>query len=285
MIVDSLLNNPFGKKSGPWKPWYGYLLGIVVVASVGLYVFEKVRGGPVAPTSTVPAIGYQDIVEPDEGPTVNEDVPTTSTEEELPAAAPEGISDTLPVEKNLAVPFTSQAPFANWDVVHEDTCEEASILMVDEYYEGKTTALDPAYADTHLLAMVDMEGKNGYGTSLTAAQLGSFAELYFGDVTAKVIEDPTIEEIKTYVNKGIPVIVPAAGQHLGNPFFSGEGPLYHYYVIRGFDGTNFITNDPGTRHGENYTYSAEVVMRTMGDWNNGDPVNGEKRILILEPVK
>ena len=244
MILGAMLNNPInGKLSGPWKPWYAYLLGIIVVTSLGLYVVDRVRDNPVAPTSTVPE------------------------------------------SKNLSVPFTLQAPFANWDAVREDTCEEASILMVAEYYDGARGVLDPAKADEHLLAMVDMEGKNGYGTSLTAAQLGSFAELYFGDVKATVIEDPTIDEIKMYINQGVPVVVPAAGQLLGNPFFSGEGPLYHYYVIRGYEDGKFITNDPGTRQGQNYTYSADVVMRSMGDWNNGDPANGAKRILILEPTQ
>ena len=118
--------------------------------------------------------------------------------------------------------------------------------------------------------------------SLTAAELGAFTESYFGTVKASVIENPTIDQIKVYINAGIPVVVPAAGQELGNPFYTGVGPLYHFIVLRGYDGENFITNDPGTRRGENYTFAQSVVMSAMGDWNDGDPANGAKRILIFE---
>ena len=77
--------------------------------------------------------------------------------------------------------------------------------------------------------------------------------------------------------------MPAAGRELGNPNFTGEGPLYHMYVIRGYTADTFITNDPGTRNGENYIYAIDVVMNSIGDWNNGDPTNGAKRIFYIEP--
>lgn len=302
MLIKSLIQNPLDGKKKPWKPYYGYLMIAVIIASGGLYVYQRLHGGPVVPTSSVPSVVYQNAKEslehqiaPD--PALLTPDTTTPTSEETTQAELDAIAKAAlaaiaakpvvpaPTSANLAVPFASQAPFAVWDAVHEDTCEEASVLMVVKYFDGISANLDPQAADDALLAMVDAETKTGLSTSLTAAELGSFAESYFVTVDAKVIEDPTIDEIKDYVRKGIPVIVPAAGRELGNPFYAGEGPLYHYFVIRGFDGDTFITNDPGTRRGENYTYAQSVIMSAMGDWNSGDPANGAKRILILEPKK
>lgn len=300
MFIKSLLQNPLDGKKKPWKPSYGYLMIAVIVVSGGLYVYQRLHGGPVVPTSSVPSVVYQNAKEALEHQTAPDPVPSTpdaitptseeATQVELDAIAKAALDALakksavpVPTSANLAVPFASQAPFAVWDSVHEDTCEEASILMVAKYFDGVSANLEPQAAEDVLLDMVDTETKMGLATSLTAAELGSFAESYFTTVDAKVIEDPTIDEIKAYVHHGIPVIVPAAGRELGNPFYAGEGPLYHYFVIRGYDGDTFITNDPGTRRGENYTYAQSVIMSAMGDWNNGDPANGAKRILILEP--
>ena len=300
MFIKSLIQNPLDGKKKPWKPYYGYLIIAVVLVSGGLYVYQRLHGGPVVPTSTVPSVVYQNAKEALEhqaattapAPSTVTSASDAATQAEMDAVAKAALdalakkpAEPAPTSANLAVPFTSQAPFAVWDVIHEDTCEEASILMVTKYFEGVSANLDPQTADDALLAMVDAETKAGLSTSLTAAELGSFAESYFASIDAKVIEDPTVGEIKGYVQKGVPVIVPAAGRELGNPFYAGEGPLYHYFVIRGYDGDSFITNDPGTRRGENYTYAQSVIMSAMGDWNDGDPANGAKRILILEPKK
>ena len=285
MIMSRLTKNPFDGKPRPWKPWYGYLFGIVAIVSIGLYAYQRLNGGPVVPTSTVPSVMYNELVKkqtptPEPTPTPSP-TPTSSELSDVAKAALEVIKTPV-TSKNLAVPFTSQAPYGIWDTLHEDTCEEASVYMVAKYYASITGAIDPAVADPVLIDMVDAETKAGLKASLTAAELGAFTESYFGTVKASVIENPTIDQIKVYINAGIPVVVPAAGQELGNPFYTGVGPLYHFIVLRGYDGENFITNDPGTRRGENYTFAQSVVMSAMGDWNDGDPANGAKRILIFE---
>lgn len=289
MILQRLTKNPFDGKTKPWKPWYGYLFGIVTIVSVGLYVYQRLNGGPVVPTSTVPSVTYNELVKkqtPIPEPEPTSAVPSTPTPtpaelSEIAKAALEVI-ETPVTSKNLAVPFTSQAPFAVWDVVHEDTCEEAAIYMAVQYFEGVAGVIDPTVADTALLAMVDMETKMGLKASVTVAELGAFTEAFYPSIKATVVDNPTIEQMKAYINAGIPVVVPVRGRELGNPFFSGLGPLYHLFTIRGYDGESFITNDPGTRRGENYVYPQSVVMSVMADWNNGDVANGAKRILILE---
>ncbi len=289
MIIQRLTKNPFDGKPKPWKPWYGYLFAVIALASVGLYIYQRLNGGPVVPTSTVPSVTYNELVkkqtpapepEPEPVPAASP-TPTPSELSDVAKAALEVIKTPV-VSKNLAVPFTSQAPFAVWDIVHEDTCEEAAIYMAVQYFEGMTGVIDPAVADKTLLAMVDTETAQGLKVSVTVAELAAFSESFFPGINATVIEDPTIEQIKAYINAGTPVVVPARGRELGNPFYSGLGPLYHLFTIRGYDGENFITNDPGTRRGENYIYPQSVVMNAMADWNDGDVATGAKRILILE---
>lgn len=295
MIFKSLFKNPLDGKT-PWRPYYGYLILAVIIVSGCLYVYQRLNGGPVIPTSAVPAVEYQiaktaleqqneTIVAQEVEPVIE---PASPTAVALDATAKATVAllnknQAQSATANLALPFTSQAPFGNWDALHEDTCEEASILMVERYFAGVSGNLDQQTADDSMIDMVDTQTALGLFTSLTASELATFTESYFVNLEATVIEDPSIDEIKAYIDAGIPVLVPSAGRELGNPFFSGEGPLYHYLVIRGYDDDIFITNDPGTRHGENYTYKQSIIMDAMGDWNDGDPAKGAKRILILEP--
>ncbi len=281
-----------GGKPQPQKklsPWPIILVLIVLVVAFGLKIVDALRKDPVVPTSEVPAVSFDDIRGNTATPPTTPP-PTTPPGTPTPPPAPEPTPTPVPTpapsasgELNLAVPFTSQAPTGNWDVVHEDTCEEASFLMVVEYYNGRAAGkMDPAYVDPILYDMVDQETTAGMGYSITAAEAESFIESYY-NLSATVVNNPSADQIKQLVAEGKPVIVPAAGRELGNPFFTGEGPLYHMLVIRGYTADTFITNDPGTRNGENYVYGINTIMEAMGDWNNGDPGTGAKRIIYIDP--
>src|SRR3989338_6107342 len=52
----------------------------------------------------------------------------------------------LPAEINLKIPFTSQAPRANWNLPYGEACEEASALMV-HYFKNKTFTKESADAE------------------------------------------------------------------------------------------------------------------------------------------
>ncbi|MFC1788268.1 C39 family peptidase [Patescibacteria group bacterium] len=192
---------------------------------------------------------------------------------------------TPPSTFNLAVPFTSQAPNANWELPYQEACEEASVYMVHSFYEGMKAGKIPVeVADAALLKIVEFE-KMLFGDYLdtTAEQTALFAEQIFGYTNTKLLYNPTVDEIKAHVSAGRPVIVPAAGQQLGNPNFTAPGPLYHMLVIRGYTETSFITNDPGTRKGEAYIYKFDTIMQAMHDWNGGDVVNGQKVVIVIYP--
>ncbi|MBI1908383.1 hypothetical protein HYS28_03120, partial [Candidatus Uhrbacteria bacterium] len=53
----------------------------------------------------------------------------------------------------------------------------------------------------------------------------------------------------------------------------------------GYDETHFITNDPGTRLGQGYTYSHDVIMDALADWT-GDGIDKDaKRIVVMQPAQ
>lgn len=218
---------------------------------------------------------------------VEEPIVVQESIEEEPVAE-ESIQEesTLPVSMNLAVPFTSQAPQGNWDEPYQEACEEASVYMVHAYFTGVDEGKIPAStADEALLQIVQFEMElYGFYKDTTAEQTGMFAELMYGH-TYQVLRDPTIEDIQRKLVQGHPVIVPAAGRLLGNPYFTAPGPLYHMLVIRGYtqDG-QFIVNDPGTSRGEAYLYDFDTIMNAMHDWNNGGEITeGGKVVLVLSP--
>ncbi|PIX62182.1 hypothetical protein CO057_02775 [Candidatus Uhrbacteria bacterium CG_4_9_14_0_2_um_filter_41_50] len=250
------------------------------------------------PVSDVPEVSYEEVTSGERQEAGGEGQATSDEGQEVDEVGVKYLEPTqiavdetnensdpdLPSEINLAVPFTPQAPFANWDLPYQEACEEASAYMVYLYFQGEGSGLvDAQTADNEIWNLVNFE-TDYLGTYLdtTALQTVDFIDAYYG-LSATMIEDPTIEQIKAELAAGRPVIVPAAGQKLGNPFFSGVGPLYHMLVLRGYDGDTFITNDPGTRNGEGYVYDVNVIMEAMGDWNNGDPANGAKRVIFVAP--
>ncbi len=201
---------------------------------------------------------------------------------------------TVPAEKNLAVPFTSQAPHANWDLDHNEFCEEAAVLMVGRFYQRREIAnKDDTEAGLQQIKKWEVEHLGWYYDT-TAAETAKIIEgLYDLKVELKV--DPTIQDIKRAIGHDQLVIVPAAGRELGNPNYTPPGPIYHMLLIRGYtDDGRFITNDAGTRKGEQYTYQQQVVMDAIHDWvpkeprteaRNGDVVGGQKVVLIVSPIQ
>lgn len=183
---------------------------------------------------------------------------------------------------NLAIPFISQAPKKNWDASHEDFCEEASALMAQHYIRG-TSIGSIDNQDTELFAIKDYEMKSfGYFESTDVNQTKQILTDYLHIPLVKIIENPSVEDIKKALASGKAVLLPAAGRLLGNPHFSGAGPLYHMLVIKGYtaDG-QFITNDPGTQFGKDYLYPTDRIMNAMHDWNGGKVMEGKKAIIVV----
>jgi hypothetical protein len=168
----------------------------------------------------------------------------------------------------LPVPFTAQAPFGVWDELHEETCEEAVLIML-AYFEKKEP-LTPEIADAALKELVEWETAHGYGVDIGAEEMADIGKEKFG-IETTIRKEVTEETVKRALVTGHPVIIPTAGRELGNPYYSGEGPWYHALVVIGYrtgllGTTYFITNDPGTKRGEHYEYKASTVLDAIHDW-------------------
>lgn len=205
---------------------------------------------------------------------------TTATQDQ-PASQDTPSNLNLPAKYILNMPFYSQTPLGNWDAVHENTCEEASVLNGGLYLLGKK--LSPTEFDQEMINMIDIEKKLSINfTDSTVTETKQYSDAYFaGKLQIKIIDNPTTSDIETEVAAGNPVVVPLAGREIGNPNFTPPGPLYHMLVVKGYDAQNFITNDVGTRKGDSYTYKKELIMQKMHDWNSKDIHLGAKRILVL----
>lgn len=189
----------------------------------------------------------------------------------------------LPEQVNLAVPFLSQAPKQNWAMPYQEACEEASLLMVDAFYRGKTTAFTPSEGDRVILDLVAFEEARGKTPDLTAAEVAEIAAAKWGyDVV--VTSTVTPELVKRALANGYPVILPADGKRLENPNFRNGGPPYHMLVIKGYvNNRHWITNDPGTRLGADFVYRYAHLLTVARDWNGGDVPQGIPKLIVLIP--
>lgn len=163
----------------------------------------------------------------------------------------------------IKVPFGAQAPFADWGDPYQEACEEAALIMAQHFLSGEP--LTPELTDRAILEIVAWETDHGYGQDVNIEELAVIAREFYG-LHAQVHTDVSIDRIKQLIATGQPVIIPAAGRMLGNPYFSGEGPFYHMLIIVGYDEDEFITNDPGTRRGEGYRYDQQVLLDAIHDW-------------------
>lgn len=183
--------------------------------------------------------------------------------------------------KAIPVPFISQAPYGNWLQPWQDACEEASIVMIDAYYQGVT--LDKPVAKTELLELFAQKERL-YGRSLdeNAEKIVGLIHNFFS-WDAEVVEDPSLEMIKRELDDGHPVIAPVYGKALKNPYFKNGGPDYHVIVMSDYDEERqeFITNEPGTQHGESYRYSYTTIMDALHDYLPRNRTKFGKKVIII----
>lgn len=203
------------------------------------------------------------------------------TQSPFPVEKPTSV--VVPSEANLAVPFTPQAPHANWDDPYGELCEEASVLMTMKYITKKPMG-NTDTVEKELLAIKDFEDTRfGFYKDTTAEETAVIFREYYKYDKVQVVKNPTVAHIKEAIASGKVVIVPAAGRLLHNPYFQQPGPLYHMFVVKGYTAEGkFIVNDPGTRRGADFLYDQSVVMDAMHDWRPDANVDkGEKVILVV----
>jgi hypothetical protein len=163
------------------------------------------------------------------------------------------------------VPFVPQAPFAVWDDLHNEACEEAAMIIVNSWFKDED--LNAHLMEQAILNLVKWEQENGYTIDVTADETVKILNDYF-KLKAEAVAEVTIKRIKQEILAGQLIIIPAAGRLLGNPYYRRPGPLYHMLVIRGYDESRgeFITNDPGTKRGEGFRYKYQTLINAIHDW-------------------
>lgn len=187
----------------------------------------------------------------------------------------------------LPVPFTAQAPYGDWqDQRQQDGCEKASALMAVSWARNQNLAKDEAL--TQILAISDFTQKK-YGEYRDLSEADAIAWIYndyFGFHNVSLKKNITLADIIAELNKGNLLITAMNGQLLQNPYFTPPGPTRHMLVIKGYDPTakQFITNDPGTRQGESYSYDIEIFFNAIRSYPTGyheEIAQIEKNMLVV----
>lgn len=171
-----------------------------------------------------------------------------------------------------SVPFTSQAPFFDWqDQRQQDGCEEASALMAVKWARGESLSKDESLEEIINSSDYILEKYGEYRDISVQDTVDWILKDYFNYDKVVIKYDIEIEDIIYELEQANLIIAPMNGQIMHNPYFTPPGPSRHMIVIRGYDteGDFFITNDPGTRHGENFKYDSQVLFQAIRDYPTG----------------
>jgi len=171
-----------------------------------------------------------------------------------------------------AADFVTQAPFAEWDDRRQhEGCEEASALMAIYWARGES--FDRYKAREEILAASHYEEERlGFYEDTSIDDTAEYIVAgYFGHENFEVMHDVSVADIAGELRKSRVVLVGLEGRALFNPNFPGSTPFRHMLIVIGYDSETdeFITHDPGTRNGENYRYSAEVMQGALLDYPSG----------------
>ncbi len=208
----------------------------------------------------------------------------------------------LPTTYFLPVPFTPQAPTANWDELHNEACEEASAIMASKYFssffsspngestqerlpptDDNNTLIDPIFVEAEITKLTKWQQKTfGYHLSITTEETAKMIREFYG-LNTEIKTNYTDNDLKQALVDGKLIIFPTNGQKLNNPYYKRPGPIYHMLVIKGYDSQgNFLTNDPGTKHGLNYPYTFDVLYNANGTYTpNTKTVDLQQKNLLL----
>lgn len=190
----------------------------------------------------------------------------------------------LPASKEISVPFTSQAPEGQWQEPWQNACEEASIVMVQNFYKDEGLTVEKArqqILDVFKLKKLTAPASKDESLERVAEIINSGNLIW----QARVVTDPSLAEIKAELAANHPIIAPVYAPLLLNPSYTSPGPNYHVIVITGYDdaSSEFITNDPGISQGKEYRYPYEVLLEALHDYlANKDYTAGAKRLLFTE---
>ena len=246
-----------------------FLVIIIIFITIFFLLVQKKKNEN---TDEIPPLPQSEIIiEPIEIPFEPE---VYFLEEERQKLLPNITTEKPPLQEIIIhdVPFTSQAPLANWDDKRQqDGCEEASVLMAVKW--GRQENLNTQEALQEILAASDyiLEKYGEYRDTDLEAVLNWLIKDYFQYEKAEIKKNVTINDLIAELKNNRIIIMPANGQVLKNPNFTAPGPLNHMLLIRGYNPIKkvFITNDPGTRKGNLYEYDENILYNALRTYPTG----------------
>jgi hypothetical protein len=192
----------------------------------------------------------------------------------------------LPNIHLIKTAFVPQAPEKKWDEPWQDACEEAALLTVHYYYQNQNPDIVTVVND--LNNIFSFEFDQAWTSDVNTSQMATISAKLWG-YHSVIIENPTVEDLKKYLSKDIPVIIPVNGKILfsENSHFKSGGPWYHNLVILGYNDTKnqFTVHDVGTQFGAYFHYSYATLIRSIHDFplslKKEDIDSGIPRALVL----
>ncbi len=188
-----------------------------------------------------------------------------------------------PSAGKLNVPFTSQAPAGSWVEPWQNACEETSIIMVSNFFSGDEISI--AQARQQILDVFKLKndefGRSKDESMALIAEVVNGADLGW---TARVVDKPSLEDLKQEVAANRPIIVPVDARQLTGTDYAGD-VNYHVMVISGYDDAagQFIVQDPGTSRGEDFRYGYADLYEAIHDYLQRDQASGVKRVIFTSP--
>lgn len=177
----------------------------------------------------------------------------------------------------LDVPYVPQVSDGKWVSPWDEACEEASITMIDGFYNGEER-IAIADAKNNMEAMFLWENEAfGLKDDTTAEQTKQLIETH-SNFDATIKRNPSIEDIREELRDRRPVIAFVNMYELYQE--KNLGDSFHVFVIIGYDDTKqeFIIHDPA-RSAQRYSY--DVLMKSLHDFNPATKeANGEPTVIF-----
>ncbi len=222
------------------------------------------------PVDNAPVIEQVDIPIRDDAKTVESIVPI---QQDQPVLSLQG------VRVSQEVPFLVQAPYGEWgNAVFQHACEEASMIMAMSWAQGKPFSIEEGKQSIESITKFESKKFKTFVFDTSAKDTAQVMKEYFGYENIEVKTDIVKNDMISALESGAIIMVPVNGRLLRNPYFTAPGPAEHMLVITGYDpeAKEFITNDPGTRHGEKYRYNEDILYNAMRDYMTGNRIPVQK---------
>lgn len=190
---------------------------------------------------------------------------------------------------NLPVPFIWEIPDGVWTKPWNNACEEASIMMLDQFYlNRKEENIGRVESKNLMRPLFAIEDKlYGSNADTNASRTLKLIDDYT-NFTGELKPHPTIEEIVAELAQGHPVISFHYGYDLKNPHhrFRRGGSSYHVMVLTGFNATKnlFYANDTELKGGLDYPYTYDTIMASLHDFNHtSKKADGQPIVIFTRP--